>query len=174
MSQYIDTAFGFSFWYPSGWTISATDPSRYLTKDIELVDQQGNGFTITELYSPSGYLSLPPVNGCGETYSYNVSTQEWLDGVYDCDSPSTTTADADERAPYTMSGLPIFDGVAGALDEYLVPLSASKFVEISYVGDAEYAVRLDALPLTQTIEAGTTAVPNNQVLQLEFESYPHK
>jgi hypothetical protein len=166
-TKFTDPDFGFSFWYPSTWTISQSKstsgreavegaehvPSNII-KEIELKDLSGNEFFFDEMYSKSGYITSPAARSCSSTFFFNDTTNAWMEGAHGCDSEGTTTVILEEGAPYTDGGLPIFDGADGSF-EYFVPLSKHKFINISFIAEeyVEAAVyELNPLPIIQTVE----------------------
>lgn len=144
MSQYINSSFGFSFWYPSSWILTQATTMGSGEKTLTLSTTPSQEFmSITESNALSGhYLFLPDTGGgCVEDYYYNSLARVWLQRSEDCDGEGTTTAPQDPEAPYTMGGLPIFPTYI----YYIVPITTDKFLQISFTDRA--------LPLVQTIKS---------------------
>jgi hypothetical protein len=114
-----------------------------------MTDNYNDTFFIDEIISPNGYMLSPLVSGCGLSYVFHQTANNWQEGTYGCDGEPTTTAVLDEFAPYTMAGLPIFYSAARSY-EYIVPLTTQRFINISFV--ERRSGYLDALPIVKTIE----------------------
>jgi hypothetical protein len=114
-----------------------------------MTDYYNDTIFIDEIISPNGYMLSPLVSGCGLSYVFNQTANNWEEGTYGCDGVPTTTAEVDEFAPYTMAGLPIFYGAPRSF-EYIVPLTKQRFINISFVEVG--AVNIDTIPMVKTIE----------------------
>jgi hypothetical protein len=160
MSKYTDTDFGFSFWYPAGWSLvkAATTSIEMsnIVDEVRLFDQRNHEVAVLDkIISASGFMLSPAWRGgCSETFHYDRTARDWLEGTYDCDIVPTTTAPLLEGTPYTMDGLPIFVG-ANSPFEYIVPLNAHKFIDIVSAApeDIQTDSRVDSLPLVQTLQS---------------------
>ena len=153
-SRYVDSGFGFSFWYPSAWKVTdepIADPSgNGWFRDGKIVrtlrvrnpatsndKDQPPGVIVQELLAPMGLTELgqsksaSPV-GIDQKYFFDVVTREWIYAQLsegpDGTPPSTYAARISQR---TMGGLPIFPGAARHGAEVIVPLSKSHFLAIS-------------------------------------------
>jgi hypothetical protein len=142
MSEYTDTNFGFSFWYPSSWSVTqaatvggslTTAPAKRL-----LVSAPGNqmGFDVFEVSAPNGIVVAS--DNCTETYSFSSSAGQWMQTQSGCDSPTTTQA-ANVSAN-TMGGLHEFNagGNVQGTTGTVLPLSATSFVDVETFGDENY------------------------------------
>jgi hypothetical protein len=141
MSQYIDSSFGFSFWYPSSWILAQITTATG-KKILTLSTTPSQKFiSIEETDVPSGHYLWAPDNcsTCFEDIHYD-SKSGWLETLPE-DSEGTTTPPQDPEAPYTMGGLPIFQEYI----YYFVPVTTHRFLQIGFT-DA-------GLPLVQTIES---------------------
>ena len=147
MSQYVDSNFGFSFWYPDSWqitiahstldagttygtgavvlqTISAKDPRR-----------PAYGVSVNEVYSPGMSIYGDPLYDPSPLSSYvnyffDPTNNSWLVATGRTpqgDSPATTTADTSDT---TMGGLPIFSGYLRSSQMRIIPLSPVDFLAI--------------------------------------------
>ena len=184
MSQYTDTDFGFSFWYPSSWTVTKTTPTskddQGWFKDgsvMSVLEVHGtrwsNGVTIEEFYSPSlaitelgETMSASPV-GVDQTYYFDTHAHAWMykNLTDETNRPSGTISPAD-ISHNTMGGLHIFEGAARYATNVIVPLSASNFLDISLNGDIGFA---DERYLADTITATdpSVATPTSTEVQLQ-------
>ena len=147
MQQYTDSNFGFSFWYPSNWTIQQPSSSQYIaisggtinrtivigpTNDpsnsiaIQQFASSGMGITDSSAAGPAGNGSL------SLTYFFNPSIHTWM--MQDTDGENNTTTVAANVSTNTMGGLHILRGNARFGDDYIIPLSAEHFLVVSSVG----------------------------------------
>lgn len=165
MSQYTDPNFGFSFWYPSGWTVS--DNSSSLTENnqplvgfgigdpVQKLLEVSNGIhtiNIAEIVSQSGIHDA--CGKCSDNVYFDSNNGEWMDNT-----PGWTLAAGLTNANLhpadtsinTMGGLHIFWGS-------IVPLTANNFVIVAGSGFLNNSSSPSIEPLTQTIVATNPAV----------------
>ncbi|MDO8604009.1 MAG: hypothetical protein Q7K40_01185, partial [bacterium] len=111
MSQYTDTDFGFSFWYPSGWTVKQIPtgstfisyPGGTVSKafSISPPDTSREGpIVVKEFSSPTMSITDPvlgcPMGNCTDTVRYYFDTlaHTWMlerpDGIHSLDGTRTT------------------------------------------------------------------------------------
>ncbi len=151
MSKYTDTEFGFSFWYPTGWSVKAETPLKASGSSlgngvIKKVLNVGPslypraGFTITEVVSPdmsiTDVVTACPMGNCGDTkrFYFDKSVNTWMvqypEGLHSERDGSRTRIGDSEPADVsnnTMGGLHIFRaGTKG--DGSIIPLSAHNFL----------------------------------------------
>ncbi|HUO56090.1 MAG TPA: PKD domain-containing protein [Candidatus Paceibacterota bacterium] len=166
MNKYTDSSFGFSFWYPSGWTISEIyfgektgDLTYYLNPDVKHLILS-NGTTSIEIGENTSQYGIPTMEcpTCMESIYFDSDTGQWMDHNED------RRFDADV-SKNTMGGLHIFF-------DYAVPLSATNYVSVLSDGN------LDGDFLINTIVATNPAVaipvPTSQQLatiQTEASAY---
>jgi hypothetical protein len=197
MSKYTDSDFGFSFWYPSGWTVSPVVsqdqlPPGTIQKSLQVSEETTQGsnvsITVNEYDSQTGKTfadydtNTDSPAGCGADnklqYYFDFSSSIWNiqypEGGTSCTGswkvPAGYAAAADVSRN-TMGGLHILH------DMYwyrIVPLSANKFVVISR-GNLVAPV---ADPLVDTIvstdSSVATPVPTAQqiaTIQAEQKAY---
>ena len=146
MSEYTDSDFGFSFWYPSGWTVnkvSSTNPllNGTVVKSLVLSDEQHQGrFDIDEITSADRSITTNQqgkagVGGCDAVYSFDPNSHEWMFGQAGCQGTAVGPATvAITTFNNTMGGLHMFGGEA-INTQSIVPLSAHNFVVITRHGD---------------------------------------
>ena len=179
MSEYTDSDFGFSFWYPSSWSVtpttvqSANDNGWFqggaVMKTLSIHgDQNSDGVTIEEFQSSGRSItelgatdSASPV-GEDREYYFDPSTHTWMStdlkdngGKGGLTYPYTTVADVSNN---TMGGLHVLGGAARFGADVIVPLSASDFLVVSTNDGGGY---LNERDLANTIVATdpTVATP---------------
>ncbi len=155
MTQFTDSTFGFSFWYPSSWTVtqepvgSADDNGWFqggtVVKRLNVFGPElpsgAEGVTIEEFHSAGLSItelgqtkSASPV-GVDETIFFDPHTHLWMSkNLTDAPSgnaPAGTISVIDVTANNTMGGLHIFYGGKRFGAESIVPLSANNFLVIS-------------------------------------------
>ena len=152
MTKYTDSDFGFSFWYPIGWSVTNTSAGGAgysgdsLVKELQVTNGT-KSVNLYEFHSPSGILYSG--GKAFERVYFDANTGMWMDhdsntsqAYYD---PSKATKPADISIN-TMGGLHlIWDSV--------VPLSANDFVVVDTYGRDDPAVSL-----AKTIVATNPAV----------------
>jgi|GEM_PF-5010106 hypothetical protein len=176
MSKYTDSDFGFSFWYPSGWTVSdvpipkdGNDWPQSLygpVRKIKLL-QVSNGIKtidVAEATSSTGIYA----GGCGtcwETIYFDSSSGQWMDH----DQNRTDGGRQDKLYPAdlskkTMGGLPIFWGE-------VVALSSTKFVGV--VGlYTNYGLLTNTIVATDASAATpVNAAQQMAIIQAEQQAY---
>ncbi len=147
MQRYEDINFGFSFWYPSNWTVSNTTVQnskiygdgivvkRYLVKS-----PNGLGLSIEEFTSPK--LSIIDGTGvgacpvCSTVNYYFDSTQHMWMKIYPNKNESIPDSQVSVSMPAdisinTMGGLHTFMGSRRFGGNMIVPLSAKNFLIVS-------------------------------------------
>jgi hypothetical protein len=157
MSKYTDSDFGFSFWYPSGWSVQQnTTPDqmkypggvvqKYLIVIPPSTSYSGvDRLSIEEFYSPTetiidayGYSPMGAPGVPPDRYYFDSNTHEWMEqypnGISKDDfygalptKPAGFTQAAD-ISNNTIGGLHMFSTLGGDL---IVPLSAHNFLVIS-------------------------------------------
>jgi hypothetical protein len=166
MSEYIDPDFGFSFWYPSGWSV--------IPKDMTNVPDYSNGehFVAGLVIAPPGYnpnvfgpsITLIEIDSPDQTitstghfdfniFRFDTATHTWMEDQNDYNYDSATTTKPADVSQNTMGGLHIFIG--DNEPELIVPLSAEHFLSI---GASEVAPIVDGTPFAKTIVATDPSV----------------
>ncbi|MDE1971228.1 MAG: DKNYY domain-containing protein [Patescibacteria group bacterium] len=156
MARYIDPSFGFSFWYPSTWTVQSTAIKNsyaggMVKKTLTISSPSNqNGWsgtaTIDEYYSPGSEITIArdlcsPMSGsfvAAHRYYFNFNAHTWMietpaytgtserDGSTYSVAASTKAADVSNN---TMGGLHMLGaGCSGAV----IPLSAYNFVVFTF------------------------------------------
>ena len=178
MSKYTDSAFGFSFWYPSEWTVSTESNSGVNTypngsyegvisirsnanPSLLLTIQKVTANDFTYRVSPGACGYCGPVN-----YFFDTSLHTWMK-VYPSgpngapDATPEQVADAKIPKPAdvshnTMGGLHIFSSEQKG-NESIVPLSAKNFVVVGEYSGQNPGSGIE-LPIIQTIVASDPSV----------------
>ena len=141
MSKYIDTDFGFSFWYPSGWTVTKSSTmSSVDIRDAEYKEKlfvsNGKGDTVVVAVFSSTNRSITDSGGAGPfgpvRYYFDPNTHLWMKVGQPDGAPSefinaTTTANVSIR---TMGGLYMLAGTT-RYNTSIIPLSAQNFVVVN-------------------------------------------
>lgn len=154
MSKHADSNFGFSFYYPSSWTVqNSAARSSYAGGDVQKTltitppnGTTGDAVTIDEFYSPTREITIPydlcsPMSGSSvpaHRYYFDANTHTWMievpaytgisgrDGSQHSVPASTKAADVSQN---TMGGLHMLAaGCSGAV----IPLSAKNFVVFTF------------------------------------------
>jgi|GEM_PF-6225815 len=148
MSKYTDSNFGFSFWYPSGWTIDMaqhdigsmgkTLEDCTLNKTFSVHGSAlSNGVSINEYYCPNRSITLRGAGGANPVgmdfkYYFDTDTHTWMEtDLSDPPNGSPRTTRAADVSNNTMGGLHIFPGEARFGANEIIPLSAKNFLMIS-------------------------------------------
>ena len=176
MSTYIDSDFGFSFWYPSGWTVTAVPASSHQTYaypggtvtnqlTVRSNVNPNDVIVIEEFTSPTRTITIPGGDGgcpggiCPLTvrYYFDADAHTWMQQYPDGSganphyiAPGTTQA-ADVSVN-NMGGLHMF--YTGSGTATIVPLSARNFLVVTAHG----VVGVPQDPLVKTILATDPAV----------------
>jgi hypothetical protein len=155
VSRYIDSSFGFSFWYPSAWKVTdepVADPTGGgWFRDGKIVrtllihnpaasdgDNQPPGVIVQELLAPMGLTELghsasaSPV-GMDQKYFFDAETRRWMYAELS-EAPDGTPPNPPHALRVsggTMGGQPVFGGAVRHGAEVIVPLNGSHFLAIT-------------------------------------------
>lgn len=194
MSKYTDTDFGFSFWYPSSWTVRTEPPLKAsgssfgsgVIKKILTVGQslgQG-GATITEYLSIDRSISTSP-GACGPAsdcpyfvrYYFDTNTHTWMQHE-SYGYPDSTESDREFPANVsnnTMGGLHELNGYVRFGSAIIVPLSAKNFLYIENAGetgDRMYGSIVNTIVATDpAVATPVGAAEQIKVIQAEKAAY---
>lgn len=177
MRKYIDSTYGFSFWYPSALQVTSTttnDDTNFpggVAVETLLIGSMGS----TEIFvvnSPMSTITDEPDNHAspiGQTkYFYDNASKQWMialpQGAIDGIIP-TTTANVSKT---TMSGLVMLPS-GRRFDTTIIPLSTTRFLVVSDGGGSSFTNQL-----TQTISqigASIDTSKQESVLQAESDAY---
>jgi hypothetical protein len=179
MSQYVDPAYGFSFWYPGALQITAAAasdaesfPGGVLVETVQ-VGSPG-GVAVNVVNSPTGTITDEP-NGhaaphAQTRYFYDAAARQWMvaypEGRDDGGNTATTAADISNK---TIGGLPMLPSDA-RFDTTIIPLSPTRFIVVQDGGGSEFTNEL-----AQTVApAGATIDPAARSAALQAEAAAYK
>jgi hypothetical protein len=185
MSHYIDPSFGFSFWYPTSWTVTpetvtSLDHNGWFQGGLIVKEfnvhgtQPSSGVTIQEFHSSGLSItelgqtkSANPV-GVDQKYFFDPSVHAWMyENLTETPSGSRApgTITAADVANNTMGGLHIFFGAKRFGSENIIPLSATDFLVVS----SNAPTSPDQKYFVNTISATdpSVATPVNQTEQVQ-------
>jgi hypothetical protein len=171
MSWYVDTDFGFSFWYPSGWSVEAQSTSGGYAKGtiskrwmilnknhqqiFELSALTFNTYTIA--------IDLEGFPGCSTAYSYE---EGWIESLTGCGSKDGNRL---YDSLYTMGGLPtLYAQESSLVIRYIVPLRADSAERAVLVSSAPAWESRNALPLARTIMSTNASVAHQEDIGHQF------
>lgn len=190
MSQYVDSDFGFSFWYPSGWKVQSVPVEKpdvfvggVVKKELQVTHGQV-AITIQEFSSPTS--SIVDASGVGACpvcspmkYYYDKTQGTWMFVMPQENSSgvlggSAAPADVTEK---TMGGLPMLKGSQRFGANTLIPLSSNNILVFSAGGYLATSVQYP-LAMAKTIVAtdpliATPMAVSQQtvVIQAEADAY---
>ncbi len=178
MSQYKDSKYGFSFWYPGALqiTTTATQDSTSFPGGVAVETLQvglGGGTSIIVVNSPTSTITDEPVNHASPIaqtkYFYDGVSKQWMvaypEGTTSGGSVATTTANISKK---TMSGLIMLPS-GKRFDTTIIPLSTTQFLVISDGGGSSFTNQL-AETVAQA-NAPTNALAQKTALQAEANAY---
>ena len=165
MSEYTDSSFGFSFWYPSGWTINQVGPIMQqfsggtVVKELSIASSHGRSITIDEVAFPSSSLTTGDA-GCTATYAFDTASNGWTQTISECDGATNTPTPYSPTGVTTMGGLITFASQAGLSTVFrIVPLSwSSAQKSLVITGENTGFYRGQEIPLVDTIAATDPSV----------------
>ncbi len=198
MTKYTDSDFGFSFWYPSGWSVSSQSIDVTMfgggTVSKQLVITGGKGkITLYEHASPARSIELSGgscVNCPPETYYFDASQHVWMLKYPQGNlggNPMATQAQIDatkipkpaDISSNTMGGLHIFSTATGRLTgAHIIPLSAHNFVYVSSdtedYGAYAYSLVNTILATDPSVATPVSVAEQIKVIQAEKDAYVGK
>lgn len=165
MSQYTDSNFGFSFWYPSGWTVNQVGPTMQrfsggqVTKELSIASPHGRSITLDEVVFPSDSLTTGDA-GCVATYAFDAVSSGWTQTVSNCDGATNTPTPYRPSGVTTMGGLITFASQEGLSTVFrIVPLSwSSARKSLVITGENTGFNRGQEIPLVNTVVATDPSV----------------
>jgi PKD repeat protein len=175
MSQYVDPAYSFSFWYPSALPITTTTtnnntdfPGGVAVETLQV--GPAGGVTIYVVNSTTSRITDEPANHASPIaqtqYFYNSASGQWMvdypQGTNGGDSAATTTADV-SRA--TISGLAMLPS-GRRFDTNIIPLSTTRFLVVGDGGGSSFTPQL-----AETVaQSGVTINTSAQIAALQAEA----
>ncbi len=194
MSKYIDSDFGFSFWYPNDWQVINGDVeqkkeggSRSKNLIITGPHPSGNGkASITMIKFKSSTSSLTEsvatklANGTGkdQKYFFDFDTKKWmqvdLTPLLKGELVATTTADISRK---TMGGLPMLPGGLPDNANVVIPINTQSFLIIGSFGDnyidGQYLVNT-IVPIDPLVATPVSTWRQIKIIEAEKEMYIKK
>jgi hypothetical protein len=201
MKQFIDSKFGFSFWYPAAWRIETTwnvkqgainnsSDNTYaggtIIKNVTVYPANSlEGIAIEEFVSADKSIrdnsGCGPAEGCPSAvrYYFNSSTHKWMEDSYfeygqgNSETAPTETGEAN-ISNNSMGGLHVFNGNARFGDNVIVPLSAKNFLIVHNVNVGTNQVGLLAntiLALNPAVATPVSADQQIKSIKAEITSY---
>jgi hypothetical protein len=173
MTEYTDPTYGFTFWYPSGLTVTASTtndstsfPGGTQVERIQVGDLGGTYVAVVN--SPQSTITDEP-NGHASPIAqtkYFYNNGQWMvaypEGSQTGGSSATTTA---TQSGTTIGNLPIFPSGA-RFDTSIIPLSTTQFLVMGDGGGSSFTSAL-----AQTVApAGATVDPTVEGSALQAES----
>jgi hypothetical protein len=178
MNQYIDPAYGFSFWYPSALQVTATttnNNSDFPGGTVVEMLQVGpvGGVTIYVVNSPTSNITDEPANHASPIaqtqYFYNSASGQWMvdypQGKNGAGSVATTTANVSKT---TISGLVMLSS-GRRFDTTIIPLSTTQFLVIGDGGGSSFTSQLAETVAQASASVNTSA--ETAALQAEAAAY---
>jgi len=177
-SQYIDSTYGFSFWYPSALQITATTTSNStdfpggVTVETLQVGPAG-GITIYVVNSTTSNITDEPANHASPIaqtqYFYDSVSGQWMvdypQGVNGGSSSATTTANVSKT---TISGLVMLPS-GRRFDTTIIPLNTTRFLVIGDGGGSSFTPQLAETVAQASASVNTSA--QTAALQAEASAY---
>jgi hypothetical protein len=180
MKEYTDSSFGFSFWYPSTWSVTVPvnppfgaqlqDATVVATLGLQPIGQTYPDIIIKEAHSTT--RTITDTGGAGPigpiTYYFDASSHLWMT------SSDVTGQDFNVPANIsinTMGGLHMFAGTS-RFDTSIIPLSADNFVVIGDGGGANAtAVAKTVVATDPSVATPVSAEDQITTIQAEKESF---
>lgn len=166
MSKYVDSTFGFSFWYPTGWEVSEVQSKELgygegsIVKTLQLTGDDQR-LTISELTSPTLSIAIP-AGACGYcnplTYFFDKNAHQWMQ-KYPAGQSGGMNYEQNEQSKLpkladisknTMGGLHMFS-TRQKESAVIVPLSAKNFLVIK---DLSYTEKCGSFCASKDVKGG--------------------
>lgn len=177
MSEYTDSSFGFSFWYPNSWDVSTVARSQYtgegeINKTIAITNPQGE-IVLDEVNDPNGAITVgnPTKTGENEDYYFSVTSGVW---VYETDQTSgggylqSRSADVSDN---TMGGLHMFTGGGTFGENIAVPLSVANFVVAEATGENTEPLMATIIATSPVVATPVSTAQQTAVIEAEANAY---
>jgi hypothetical protein len=181
MTKYTDSDFGFSFWYPSGWTIKNEISIPWsafggeLKDELTIRDSSGTPVIhVDKVYSEN--RSITDTGGAGPfgpvRYYFDTNLHAWMKECPEgCPDGSPSGPKAADISQNTMGGLHLFDGTS-RFDTSIVPLSAHNFVVTSDGGGANASFLAKTIVATDpSVATPISALYQKSTIQAEKDAY---
>lgn len=176
MSYYIDSAYAFTFWYPTALGVTATTtndrisfPGGVAVQTLQIGPMGGTSIVVVN--SPSSTITDEPANHAspiGQT-KYTYSSGHWIVSHPQGAENGISTAPAPANlSQSTISGLPMLPS-GKRFDTTIIPLSTVRFLVISDGGGSSFTSELahTVTDVDDTINSSTLSA----ALQAESAAY---
>jgi len=182
MERYVDSTFGFSFWYPNDWAVqdqkvlnagvfAGGTVTKWLVAGSNFSDSDANdSIGVFEVYAPKG-LTIASSGPRSETYYFDASLHTWMLSA----THYTTSVGAADVSVNTMGGLHMLQ--TSSVDfPTVIPLTASNFLVINDLKEGPTG-RTDAFVKTIVATDPAVATPvsdagQTQTVQAEKAAFP--
>ncbi len=191
MKKYVDTTFGFSFWYPTDWNVYESGYGDAQTlegtpvKNIELRSRAypDQGVAIQEYTSFGTSITdnanCGPADGCPSSvqFYFDIGSHTWMKKAffdYGSAYQAPTIVSVADTSQNSMGGLHVFQGNARFGDDVIVPLSAQHFLKVYSLSAGTYHVRFLANTIVASDPSVATPVSISEqikVVQSEAKEY---
>jgi hypothetical protein len=189
MSKYTDSDFGFSFWYPSGWTIQQHTPDKapdtyfpggVVQKSYNILDGNGNlAVSISTVASDAGSITLQDDNGNTYTLYFDKNSHTWMrclskSGVAIGDCAGAINIAPADVSTNSMGGLHIISTVAPNASDLLpdvIPLSAHNFVVVYHNAEKIDALARTMVALDPVVATPVSTVEQQAAIEAEQQAY---
>ena len=175
MSQYVDSTYGFSFWYPGTSQVTAAEttdgvdfPGGVAVETLQVGSLGGTSVIVVN--SPTSTITDEPANHASPInqteYFYDSISSKWMiafpEGSNGPGSGATTTADISKT---TISGLFMLPS-GKRFNTTIIPLSTTRFLVISDGGGSSFTSQL-----AKTVaQAGASVDASVQAAALQAEA----
>jgi hypothetical protein len=156
MTEYIDSANGFSFWYPSTLKVTSTMtqdsksfPGGVAVETLQVGDMGGTYVTVVDSKTstitdePNGHAS--PI--AQTKYAYNSTTEQWMisypEGTPTGEGSAKPTPVDISKVATTMAGLLMLPA-GKRFDTTIIPLNTTRFIAVSDGGGSSFTSELAA------------------------------
>ncbi|HEV7449539.1 MAG TPA: hypothetical protein VGP13_03320, partial [Candidatus Paceibacterota bacterium] len=168
MSKYTDTEFGFSFWYPSEWTVSryGSTGGGQITQLYTLTDPSNRKIAdINE--APTTYLDRWINSSTMERFYFDKETHTWMQDII-----GTASSSADVSVN-TMGGLHMLSwSFVPATKSLIVPLAASRFIDVESANGTNITLLAKTIMATDPSVATPISQAQQQAtIQAEKDAY---
>ena len=165
MNQYVDSTYGFSFWYPDALQVTSTTtndstsfPGGVAVETLQIGSMGGTSVVVVN--SPTSTITDEPADHASPIaqteYSYDKTTGQWMvsfpQGPNGPGSGVTTTANTSKT---TMSRLFMLPS-GKRFDTTIIPLSMTRFLVISDGGGSSFTNQL-----AQTVAQMGAVIPSS-------------
>jgi hypothetical protein len=182
MTEYTDSSFGYSFWYPSNWTVTTpvNPPFGVQLQGVTVVATLGlqpAGQTYPSIQikeARSTTRSITDTGGAGPigpiTFFFDPTTHLWMT-TSNIETGSTDITKPANISINTMGGLHMFGGTS-RFDTTIIPLSADDFVVVDDGGGANATALAKTVVATDpSVATPVSTAGQTTTIQAEKEAY---